>query len=43
MDVALEALKDYLRNPQPDIQLLIQHAKINRVEKVMRPYLESLV
>lgn len=42
-DVALEALKDYLSSPRPDIQLLINYAQINRVEKVMRPYLESLV
>jgi len=42
-NIALEALKDYLRSPRPNIQLMIKYAKINRVENVMRPYLESLV
>jgi predicted transcriptional regulator of viral defense system len=43
VNIALEALKDYMRNPHPDIQLMMQYAKVNRVENVMRPYLESLV
>ena len=42
-DVALEALKDYLQQPKPNISLLMKYAKINRVEKVMNPYLEALV
>lgn len=42
-DIALEALKDYLRSPRLDIHPLLEHAKVNRVEKVIRPYLESLV
>jgi predicted transcriptional regulator of viral defense system len=42
-DVALEALRDYLNQPRPNISLLIKYARINRVEKFMRPYLESLV
>ena len=43
MDVALEALKDYLKQPGFDISLLMKYAKVNRVEKVMRPYLEALI
>ena len=43
VNIALEALKDYLKSPHPNIQLVIKYAKVNRVEKVMRPYLESLV
>lgn len=43
MDIALEALKDYFRSQHPDIQLVLKYAKVNRVEKVMHPYLESLV
>lgn len=43
IDVALEALKDYLNQRSPNISLLMRYAKINRVEKVMRPYLEVLV
>jgi predicted transcriptional regulator of viral defense system len=43
MDVALEALKDYLNQPRPNISMLMKYAKVNRVEKAMRPYLEALV
>lgn len=42
-NIALEALKDYLKNSGSNIQLVMQYAKVNRVEKVMRPYLESLI
>ena len=42
-DVALEAVKDYLRQPRPNIPLLMKYARLNRVEKVMRPYLEALI
>jgi len=43
MDVALEALKDYFTQPNPNVSLLMKYARINRVEKVMRPYLEALL
>jgi predicted transcriptional regulator of viral defense system len=43
LDVALEALRDYLRQRRSDISLLMQYARINKVENVMRPYLEALV
>ncbi len=43
LDVALEALRDYLKQPRSNISLLMKYANINRVEKVMRPYLEALV
>lgn len=42
MDVALEALRDYMQQPRANMSLLIRHAQANRVEKVMRPYLEVL-
>ncbi len=42
-DIALEALKDYMRGPSPNIHLLIEYAKINRVEKLIRPYVETLL
>jgi predicted transcriptional regulator of viral defense system len=42
-DVALEALKDYVRQPKLDVHKLIEYAKINRVEKLMMPYLKSLL
>ncbi len=43
MDVALEALRDYIRQPKLDVHKLLEYAKINRVEKIMRPYLEALL
>jgi predicted transcriptional regulator of viral defense system len=43
LDLALEALKDYLNRPRPDVPLVMRYARVNRVENVMRPYLESLV
>jgi predicted transcriptional regulator of viral defense system len=41
-EIAREALKDYFGQSHPNIQLLIKYAKVNRVENVMRPYLEAL-
>jgi len=43
MEIALEAIKDYLRQPRPNVSLLLKYARINRVEKTMRPYLEALI
>lgn len=40
-DVALEALKDYLRQPDRNIPELMNCARINRVEKIMLPYLQG--
>lgn len=42
-DVALEALKDYVRQPKMDVHQLLEYAKINRVEKLMMPYLKSVL
>jgi len=42
-DVALEALKDYISQPKLDVHKLLEYAKINRVEKLMIPYLKSLL
>jgi predicted transcriptional regulator of viral defense system len=43
MEVALEALKDYMRQPSPDVPRLMNYARINRVEKLIRPYVETLL
>lgn len=43
MDVALESLKDYLGQPRPNVSLLMKYARTNRVEKILRPYLEVLI
>jgi predicted transcriptional regulator of viral defense system len=41
-DVAIEALKDYIQLPEADIGELLEYARINRVEHIMRPYLEAV-
>jgi predicted transcriptional regulator of viral defense system len=43
LDVALEALKDAWRQRKLDMNRVTHFAKINRVEKVMQPYLETVV
>jgi predicted transcriptional regulator of viral defense system len=42
-DIAIEALKDYLGKPGRDIEKLLHYARIDRVEKVIRPYIEAIV
>ncbi len=44
LDVAIEALRNYReRNRRADIKSLSAFAKINRVERIMRPYMEFLL
>jgi predicted transcriptional regulator of viral defense system len=43
LDVALEALRDYRRKFRGGTDELTRYARICRVERVMRPYLEALV
>lgn len=43
LDVALEALKEGWRQRTLDMTALAHFSQINRVERVMRPYLESVV
>lgn len=43
LDVAIEAIKDYLHQPRPNVSLLMEYARVDRIEKVMRPYLEALI
>lgn len=42
LDVALEALKDAWRSRKVTMAELSRFAKINRVERVMQPYLEAM-
>ncbi len=42
LDVAIEALQDYVRN-HGSITDLSRFAKVDRVERVMAPYVEALV
>lgn len=42
LDVALEALRDYLRRHRGGIDALVEAARADRVHARMRPYLEAL-
>jgi predicted transcriptional regulator of viral defense system len=42
-DVALEALKEYVQLPDFNVEELLSYARINRVEKVIQPYLEAVL
>jgi len=43
MDTVLEALNLYRDLHRPKPRNLIEYAKVCRVEKIMRPYLEALL
>lgn len=43
LDTAVEALRGYVRGRYAQIDTLMNYARICRVEKVMRPYLEALL
>ena len=44
LDVAIEALRAYReRTPKPNRAALTRFGQINRVQKIMRPYLEALL
>jgi len=41
-DVAVEALKEYMRRSCGDLNKLLTLTRISRVSRIMQPYLESL-
>lgn len=43
LDVALEALRDYLRARGRSVDALMRAARVCRVARVMQPYLEAMV
>ena len=43
LDVAIEALRLWRYWPRPRPDVLLQYARIDRVERVIRPYLEALL
>ena len=44
LDVAIEALRTYReRKRKPDVQALSKFAQMNRVERIMRPYVEAIL
>ncbi len=42
LDLALEALRNYRRKPGAQFQRILEYSRINRVDKIIRPYLEAL-
>jgi len=42
LDVALEALRAYCRRRRPKLPLVLEFARICRVERILRPYLEAV-
>ena len=43
LDVALEALREYRKGDEFNVETLLMYARIDRVEKVIRPYLEAML
>ena len=43
MDTALEALQTWSKQKGRSVSKLVKYARICRVEKVMRPYVEALL
>ena len=44
LDVVIEALRTHReRAPRPNFQAVAKFAQINRVQRVMRPYLEAML
>lgn len=43
IDVALEALKDYVKTPDRQIDQLLSYARVDRVENLISRYLEALL
>ena len=42
LDVAIEALKDCLRQEKASVNEVYRYAKVRRVSNVIRPYMEAL-
>ena len=42
LDVALEAAREYLRRPRASLAELMAYARICKVEKLVRPYLQAM-
>ncbi len=43
LDVALEALRDYRRREDFNIGTQLHYARVDRVERIIKPYLEAIV
>jgi len=42
IDIAIDALKDYFQQPNPNVNTLMNYSNINRVEKTIYPYIKTL-
>jgi hypothetical protein len=42
LDVAIEAAKEYLKREESSPANLMEYAKVCKVEKIVRPYLEAM-
>ncbi len=43
IDVAVEALRDFMKSrPRPDLNAIYRYAQLDRVQSVIRPYLEAM-
>lgn len=43
IDVAIEALKKYWVQGHPRLDVMMKHAKLGRVEKIIKPYIETVI
>ena len=43
MDIVIEALKMYWQRKGTQIDKLYEYAKINRIEKILQPIMETIV
>lgn len=43
LSIAVEALKDYLTTRQSNLELLLTYARIDKVEKIITPYIRAIV
>jgi len=43
LDIAIEALKQYLHEDGRDVEKLLNYARVDRVEKILTPYIEAIL
>jgi predicted transcriptional regulator of viral defense system len=43
VEIAVEALKDYFQQPNPNLNDIMNYSNINRVEKIISPYMKTLL
>lgn len=43
IDVAIDALKKYWHQGKPRLDLIMKFAKIGRIEKIIKPYIETVI